>query len=109
MATYLIKSEKTITRQEGDSADLGIIVPEALPLTAPVSAKFVVKDVTGRTLITKTSPDAITISGQNITLAFQPSETKSKSGTHRWELEITTAGNTYTIGRGNFIIMKELI
>ena len=94
MATYLIKSEKHFTRQEGDSADVEIIVPEIIDM-GNYDAHFVAVD--------------ISIQGQRITIPILPADTKGKTGKHRWELQINSTENIYTIGRGFFYIVSELI
>ena len=107
MATYLIKSEKHFTRQEGDSADVEIIVPEIIDMSN-YDARFVVKENNLRTIMDKKAGD-ISIQGQRITIPILPADTKGKTGKHRWELQINSTENIYTIGRGFFYIVSELI
>lgn len=109
MATFLIKREITITRQEGDTADVVIVVPEVINM-ANYDARFSVKDSNGRTVFDKKSENAeLTISGQTITIPLLIADTKRKAGKHRWELQITNATEVITIGRGVFVIVNELI
>lgn len=104
MATYLIKSEKSITRQEGDSADIIVNVPALFPLVG-ASVRFGVYDNSGIRKIYK-SGDAITIEAQKITIPLLPADTKGLPNSLVWEMEVEIAGNVYTIGRGKFIIIK---
>jgi hypothetical protein len=108
MAAYIIKSEIKITRQEGDDSEIVIIVPDILSLNSS-TAKFQVKSQCGL-IFQRASGDGITINGQTISIILVPANTKGKSGKYRWELEITTGtGKIITIGRGDFVIEKELI
>ena len=107
MATYLIAREITITRQEGDVADIVITVPAALSMTARTPV-FQVRDTSNRAIINKTTP-AITVQAQVINIPLLPADTKGKPGKHRWELQVTDTNGPVTIGRGNFEIIKEII
>lgn len=104
MATYLIANEIDITRQEGDTADIVFTVPVSMSLSG-ATVIFQVLDNKGNVLIEKTPTPA----GQNITVLLEPTDTKGHYGNKRWELEITKTGNIYTIGKGDFIIVKEQI
>ena len=109
MATFLIKREITITRQEGDTADVVIVVPDVINMTN-YQARFSAKDSNGRTVFDKKSENAeLTISGQTITVPLLIADTKRKAGKHRWELQITNENEVITIGRGVFVIVNELI
>jgi 2-keto-4-pentenoate hydratase/2-oxohepta-3-ene-1,7-dioic acid hydratase in catechol pathway len=104
MATYLIANEIDITRQEGDTADIVFTVPETLSITG-ATAIFQVTDAKGNIIMTKT-PTPV---GQVITVPLAPTDTKGYYGSKLWELQITKSGSIYTIGKGNFIIVKERI
>lgn len=104
MATYLINSEKTITRQEGDDADIVITVPVAFSLTG-ATVIFQVEDAKGNIIFTKT-PTPV---GQVITITLDAVDTKGHYGNRRWELQVTKSGKITTIGRGDFIIVREMI
>lgn len=106
MATYLISREITITRQEGDAADVVVTVPATLSMTGK-TARFQVRDSGNRVIINK--EDEIAIVGQGITILLDPEDTARHSGRHRWELEVRDANGPITIGRGDFIIVKQLI
>jgi hypothetical protein len=109
MVTYNTARDIPLRRQEGDTSDLTVVVPSLLDMTT-ASVRFQVRDIAGRLLIDKSSADAsATVEGQTIYIPFLPSDTKRRGGVHRWELEVTIAGNVYTIARGPFEIVKELI
>lgn len=105
MATYLIKREFELVRQEGDYADVSFVVPDVLELIEGSTAKFQVLASTGRVIINKD----VTVNGQNISVVLEPADTKGKPGRHRWELQVTIDNKPYTIGRGNFEIKPEII
>jgi hypothetical protein len=109
MATVNRGKDIDLLRQEGDDSDVVFTVPsEALVLTVNTTAIFQVKDIKNVIQFTKSS--TINITGQIITIPFVPSDTKSKSGNHRWELQVTDASfGIKTIGGGMFRIRKELI
>lgn len=106
MATYLISREKTITRQEGDVADIVITVPALLSMTGK-TAHFAVADNGGRNVINKEKD--ISIDEQVISIVLKPEDTSRKAGKYRWELEVKDANGPITIGKGDFIIVKQLI
>jgi hypothetical protein len=109
MATYNTARDISLRRQEGDSSDLTVIVPTLLDMKG-ATVRFQVKDIAGRLLIDKsTLQSTIFLEGQTIHLQFDPTDTKRRSGIHRWELEVTISGSIYTIARGSFEIVKELI
>ena len=106
MASYIIKQEITIERQEGDTSDLEILVPEVLDM-ATYEPTFYVIDRAKNKLITKLPADFV-IDGQTITTNFAIGDTAGKVGKYRWQLEISNGTNTYTIGRGNFVIIDDI-
>jgi hypothetical protein len=109
MATYLIKREITITRQEGDTADVVIVVPDVIDM-GNYEAHFSVKDNSRRTVMNKeTGNGTAYVSGQTITIPLAATDTKNKPGKHRWELQLTNETEVITIGRGNFVIVNEII
>ena len=113
MATVLPAREYHFTRQEGDKADIQLVVPAAFSMTGR-TAQFMVADKRGRVLINKLEGEGITIARQAVTIDFDEEDTKHKPGTHRWELEtwIDSGGiktDVRTIGYGNFVIDKEII
>lgn len=109
MATYLIKKEYDITRQEGDTADVVIIVPDILDMQ-DYQAQFAVKSNMGETIFDKkTAEGTATKTGQTITVPIAPADTKGKPGKYRWELQVTKINEVITIGRGVFLIVRELI
>lgn len=110
MATYLIGSEIHISRQEGDTADIVLVVPSVLDLSNFTEVKFQVKNAT-KTIISKSlTGTTISVSDQTITIPLLTTDTKSKPGVHRWELEISNdTPEVITIARGNFTIVKEII
>jgi hypothetical protein len=109
MATYLVRAQKTITRHEGDIADISFIVPEILSLTG-YGVRFHVKDSSGRSIMRKDTADGtITVAGQTANIALLPADTKGKAGTHKWEAELYNQSGPITIGYGPFVINAELI
>lgn len=104
MATYLISSEKTITRQEGDDADIVMTIPDEFSMTG-ATVIFQVEDSKGNVIFTKEPTPAL----QVITITIDAADTKGKYGNRRWELQVTKAGKITTLGRGDFIIVKEMI
>ena len=109
MATVNRGRDIDLTRQEGDDSDVVFIVPaEALTLTVDTTAIFQVKSI--KEVIQFTKSSTINITSQTITIPFIPSDTKGKSGNHRWELQVTDDSFVIkTIGGGMFRIRKELI
>lgn len=87
-----------------------MVVSGILPLEG-AAVRFQVSDIAGRVLVSKSTADSsVSMEGQTIYLRFDPLGTKRRAGIHRWELEVeTVAGNIYTIARGPFEIIKELI
>lgn len=104
MSTYLIAAEKTITRQEGDDADIVIIIPDEFSMTG-ATVIFQVEDTKGNVIFTKTPTPALQI----ITITLAAGDTKGKYGNKRWELQVTKDSKITTLGRGDFIIVKEMI
>jgi len=142
MSTYLIENEIKLTRQEGDNSDIIFTIPEQLSLSF-ADAIFQVKDRYKRTIIGKTTVDdtiIITITSvqepildtdgnsvlddqgnptyntiitQTLTIPLLPNDTKTFSGSHRWELQLTdkTPGGygVKTVAKGVLEIKPELI
>ena len=104
MASYLIEQEETITRQEGDVADIEITVPDLLPMTAK-QVHFQVFDPNGRRIIDK-PVGSISIVGQVITIPLYPLDTLNHSGKNTWELKIYDQSGPVTCGKGMFQIVK---
>jgi len=110
MATYLIKKEKTITRQEGDTADIVIVVPDVLDM-ANYDAEFKVFSTQRRELISKkTAAGSAAKDGQTITIPLASADTKGQAGKHRWEMQLVNdTPEVITVGRGAFIIEREYV
>ena len=104
MSTYLIASEKTITRQEGDDADIVMTIPDEFSMTG-ATVIFQVEDTKGNVIFTKTPTPSL----QVITIPIDAVDTKTHYGNRRWELQVTRSEKITTIGRGDFIIDKEMI
>lgn len=102
MTTYLIRREKTLTRQEGDVADIVITVPAIISMTGR-TAKFQVRDKYNKVIITK-SGNGLTVNGQVITIPLLPADTEGKGEKNRWELEVINSSGPITIGKGPFFI-----
>lgn len=111
MATYIIDREYQITRQEGDHADVVFEVPEALVLDGATEVIFQVRSADGKLYINKSTELAggVTVAGQVIAIELVPEDTKRRAGAQKWELQVTVQGKVYTIGRGVFLIVNELI
>jgi len=103
MATYLISAEKTITRQEGDDADIVMIIPAEFDMT---DATVMFQVFSGGVAFIEKTPTPVL---QVITVTLDAVDTKGYKGTKRWELQVTKAGKITTLGKGDFVIVKELI
>jgi hypothetical protein len=109
MPTFLVERPITITRQEGDLADIVFTIPAILD-TADYGIRFSVKDDKGRTVLKKdTAENDITVQYQKVTIPLLPADTKGKPGNHKWEVEIYKDNGPITIGYGPFAITPELI
>lgn len=108
MATYLIKCEYELTRQEGDDCGVNFVVPVAFALDSNAVCTLSVNgNVHGSNELIFSIAGVVT--GQNISFTIDSSLTSGKHGTHRWQLTIDQLGLTTTVGRGNFIIEKSII
>jgi hypothetical protein len=111
MATFLIKKEYKITRQEGDDCDVVLVLPSILPININTNYTFTVTgsiQSSNKVLFKKLNAN-MTISGLNITIPINAADTKNKVGISRWEFQIETNGKIITVGRGDFEIIKEII
>lgn len=110
MPTYLIKKEKPITRQEGDTAEVVVVVPDVIDMGS-YEVQFKVTDSSRRAVFSKSSgAGTITVSGQTVTIPIAADDTKRKPGKHSWEMQITNnTPEVITIGRGPFVIVGEMI
>ena len=108
MPTFIVRKETTITRQEGDVADVVFVVPKVLSMTGR-TARFGVFDSAGTTIFEKESPDPVSIASQTITIPILPADTTGHSGSQRGELEVNNDDGRITIGRGHFIITPQLL
>lgn len=110
MATYIISREIDLTRQEGDTADIVFVVPAALDMDLFTEVKFLAVKRGVDTIDKSVSGGTITVSDQTITIPLLAADTKSKSGEHKWELEVSNATpEIITIGKGTLTVTKELI
>jgi hypothetical protein len=108
MATYLVKNDYTLIRQEGDDCDFIPVVPAVFSMTGYTDVTFTVKGTNDELIFQKLNA-SITVAGQTITIPIAAIDTKGKNGKYRWELQITKGGKITTIGRGDFLITKEQI
>jgi hypothetical protein len=109
MPTYLVERPITITRQEGDLADIVFTIPAILN-PADYGIRLSVKDDKGRTVLKMdTAANDITVQDQMVTIPLLPADTKGKPGNHKWEVEIYKDDGPITIGYGSFVITPELI
>jgi hypothetical protein len=107
MPSYIIKKEILITRQAGDSFDIVITIPSTHPM-AGATIKFAIA-LRNMVFVLKTLEDCV-VNGQELTILFQPADTRGKSGPYNWELEHTSStGFVSTLGKGPFHAIKELI
>lgn len=108
-----IATEITITRQEGDTGSVVMIVPDAIDLSAFTVVKFCVFR-SGVMIIDKELNDSsgdLTVSDQTITVILNEEDTQGYKGTNYWECEISGNPNEeiITIGKGEFIVLRERI
>lgn len=110
MATYIISKEIDLTRQEGDTADIVFVVPATLDMGLFTEVKFLAVKRGVDTIDKSVSDGTITVDGQTITIPLLIADTKSKSGEHKWELEVSNdTPEIITIGKGLLTVTKELI
>jgi len=105
--SYIIKNEIEIRRQEGDTGNITIIIPEQIDLDGMVPILHVV-DRKLNTIFKKEDSDW-SINDQTISCSLLPTDTRGKSGNHKWELQLQSLNEVITVGRGNFLIIKEII
>jgi hypothetical protein len=109
MASYLLDSEVDLTRMEGDDSEVEIIVADVLDITG-ATVVFEIKDRDGDVLIQKTTSSGIVITDQNIKVTLVPADSNGKSGRHRYEFKLTTAGGkVYRILRGYFEFIPKTV
>lgn len=109
MASYIIKREIAITRQEGDTGSVEILVPKVVPL-AGCELSFQVYDRTNKVVLRKddddwTREDADT--HVKVSCELDRADTLNKPGTHWWELFVVGTDTHLTIGKGNFIVLPR--
>lgn len=111
MDTYLIEDDTALVRQEGDTADLEIEVPNILDMTLFDEVKFLAVRRGVNTIEKSLSSGTITVNGQIVHMLFNEEDTKGKAGEHRWEIEAsnTTPRRVVTFARGELEIIKERI
>lgn len=109
MATYL-KTDTTLTRQEGDTAEIVLVVPNIINMDDFTEIKFKATKK-GSTIISKSLlAGTIIKSDQTITVNIFTNDTKGHAGNCEWELEISNETPTvHTIAGGPLIIKKEII
>ena len=107
MPTYLVKTKYKITRQEGDTADIGFIVPDVIDMTGR-KVLFQVRDESDNLRIEKTDTAGITVTGQGIIVDLSPADSTGNDGIHNWELQVMNPESTITIGKGQFVILKQV-
>lgn len=105
MATYIVKNWKKITRQEGNTADIVFIIPNIIPLSN-AAIKFTVVNACFIKVIEKNNSGMV-IEGQKITIPLLENDTKSKDHICVWQLDVTKNNETITIGKGDFVIIKN--
>lgn len=106
MTTFLIKKEKTIIRQQGDTSDVTFVFPEVIP-PADYSIRFAVwSNVSQGTLLFEKTNNNLQIDGQSVTVPIAPEDTAEISGERYWELTISNDVRKHTIGKGTFKIVK---
>lgn len=106
MPTYLIKKEKTIIRQQGDTSDVTFVFPDVIN-PENYSIKFSVwSNVSQGTLIFEKTEDEMEIEGQTVTVPIDREDTATESGERYWELVIYNEHVTHTIAKGIFKIVK---
>jgi len=106
MATFLIKKEKTITRQQGDTSDVTFVFPDVIN-PEDFSIKFSVwSNVSQGTLLFEKTQDDMEIGEQTVAIPIDREDTVTVNGDRYWELVIYNEHVTHTIGKGTFKIEK---
>ena len=96
--------------QEGNRDDFTFDLGENFPLQDVGEITFQVRDYLGGEVFSKRrSTGGITVEARTISVLFSPSDTKGKSGSHLYELDMQNLASEpfVTIG-GKFIIHKEI-
>lgn len=118
---YIVSKEIAITRHEGDTSEIQIIVPDVLPMSNFTEVIFqarenlvesgkIIKGAGSLVFEKKKSTGGILVDGQSIRIIIDSIDTKGKSGNHSWELEISNDDpEIITIGKGIFKITREII
>lgn len=106
MATFLIKKEKTITRQQGDTSDVTFVFPDVIP-PAAYSINFSVwSNASQGDLLFEKDQSQMQIEEQTVTVPISREETSGISGERYWELRIFNEHTSHTIGKGIFKVLK---
>jgi hypothetical protein len=110
MATYVIKKERTITRQAGDDNEVSFILPQVFPADEVALRFGIFYNVSNNRepLLVLTQDEAYN-EEQTVTFPIHKDDTANKKGPFRWELEVTHEGKTHTIGRGDFVLTPKLL
>lgn len=106
MPTYLIKKEKTIIRQQGDTSDITFVFPEIINPEEYDINFSVYSNVSQGTLVFQKTQDDMEIAEQRVTIPIDREDTATVSGERYWELVIYNEHVTHTIGKGTFKIVK---
>lgn len=109
MESYIVTKEITIRRQEGDTGSVVFVIPDIIDLDLYTEIKFKVSNSGSLIFIKLLSDNSISVENQTVTIPLLAVDTKLKSGNHFWELELSNDTEITTIGRGVFVIIKELI
>lgn len=96
--------------QEGNVADIELDMDVSFPMTG-IDVTFEVRDTANKLIIRKTSEvgGGITITGQNIVITIDATDTKKRSGKYNYEIDFLNAGDDpfATIG-GTFTVSREV-
>lgn len=105
--SYIVRTRNTITRQAGDTGSIQLVVPAELSITN-YDVYFEVVDNKGESVFTRDTEEAtIEKDGQNIYVLLDEENTSGLSGVYEWEMELYSDTETITIGKGQFVIIKE--
>jgi len=115
--SYLVRTQFTITIQEGDTGSIPFIVPALFDMTGK-DIIFEVEDEDGISVFKKQLDSAETeielalddSSGQLFYVLLDGEESKGHAATnHSWELQAYDDEEINTIGKGTFVIQSEII
>lgn len=103
----IIAANIDITIQEGNTALLEIEFPEIFNIVT-LNIHFEAFNSSGKSIIKKLNEDW-QVAGQTIKTKITETETRGKSGTHRYELQLWNSSVIYSTIEGNVIVKPQRI